>query len=136
MRKIKTFVWVDADDCNPPHGLDMESPRDADKVAMLQAAFEKDGFDPSYPALVGYPLEGKIQLLSGTHRHMAGKLAGVKLPVTLFLRSDVEETWGTDWWDNTIADIPVSQLEAMLIEEGKAKRSPYDPVNLSDSEES
>lgn len=71
------------------------------------------------PALVGYPLDGRIQLLSGTHRHLAAKQAGILLPVTLWLRSDVEKMWGTDLWPTVIKDISVRNLISVEIKEGE-----------------
>ncbi len=127
------MVWVNAEDCDPPHGLDMSSDHDALKVELFTATFAKYGFDKNFPALVGYPLDGRIQLLSGTHRHMAAKLAGIKLPVTLWLRSDIEARWGTELWDQTIADIPVRILESYPVENGFII-SPYDRVDLSNKE--
>lgn len=107
------LVWVEPVDCNPPHSLDLMSRHDADKVADLFAKFVRDGFDLHRPALVGYPKDNKIQLLSGTHRHYAANLAGIKLPVTMWLRSYVEAAWGTKHWDIIIKDIPVSSLIQM-----------------------
>ena len=129
-RRTRTFIWVDPTDCDPPHGLDMEGERDANKVSRLQSAFEINGFDIDMPALVGYPSEGRIQLLSGTHRHRAALLCGQKLPVTLWLKSDVEEMWGTELWSTVIEDIPVRELEEYQVKEG-FHRSPYDKVDLS-----
>ena len=103
---------MSAEDCEPPHGLDMAWPHDADKVASLEKQFRENGFDKKYPALIGYPLNGKIQLLSGTHRHAASSRSGVKLPVILWLRSDIEASWGElQAWKKVIEDIPVSELE-------------------------
>jgi hypothetical protein len=110
MNKHKVLLWVDADDCDPPHGLDMQSKHDYLKVAMLAEAFVTNGFDRNCAALVGYPLNGRIQLLSGTHRHLAAKQAKTKLPVTLWLRSYVEALWGTEQWDLLIEDISVNNL--------------------------
>ncbi len=135
MKQIaRCVVWVDPDDCIPPHNLDMNSKHDSDKVNMLANAFIYDGFDKNMPALVGYPLDGKIQLISGTHRHCAAKLVNEKLPITLWLRSDIEESWGTDDWANIIKDISVKELEALEIELG-FKRTEYDAVNLNNIEE-
>ncbi len=133
MRTSCQLVWMDADECVPPHSLDLSSEHDAAKVEMLVRAFEVNGFDKNYPALVGYPLNGVVQLLSGTHRHMAAKLTGTKLPITLWLRSDVEERWGTELWKNTIADIPVKELENYPVKDGFIV-SPYDRVDLSNKE--
>ena len=104
-------VWMSPSDCFPPHGLDMtRGSRDHRKVMWLYDQFVENGFDEDEPALVGYPLDGKVQLLSGTHRHRAAGMAGIKLPVTLWLRSDIEEVWGTDAWKEIMRDIPVREL--------------------------
>lgn len=104
--------WIDATDCDPPHSLDLTIARHANKVNMLAGAFETDGFDRRYPALIGYPLNGRIQLLSGTHRHMAASIIGIKIPVTLWLRSSIERAWGNlELWLEIMRDIPVVSLE-------------------------
>ncbi len=121
---IKIVKWVAAEDCDPPHGLDMHWAHDADKVNMLAEAFITKGFDMAAPALIGYPLNGKIQLLSGTHRHRAALLTNTKLPVMLWLRSDVETAWGNlDKWIKVIEDISVSVLETWTRED-LAKHKP------------
>lgn len=105
-------LWVHPSDCDPPHGLDMEAEHDRKKVKDLFDAFAAEGFNKKYPALVGYPNgEGRIQLLSGTHRHFAAVMAGILLPVTLWLRSDVEESWGMEEWARVMRDVPVEELE-------------------------
>jgi hypothetical protein len=115
-RRANHFIWVSAEDCDPPHGLDMSWKHDAEKVAALTEAFKTNGFDKNMPALIGYPNEGRIQLLSGTHRHLAAKQAGIKLPVVIVLRSIVEASWGTDKWNDLIEDIPVNKLENSIVE--------------------
>jgi len=127
-RKGYVLVWVEADDCIPPHGLDMGAPHDACKVEMLRREFVQNGFGPDYPALVGYPLDGKIQLLSGTHRHLAAKQAKIYIPVTLWLRSDIERMWGTDLWESAIQDIPVKDLIHYPVKDGFSVPE-YDRVN-------
>lgn len=72
-RKARCYVWVDASDCDPPHGLDLDWEHDAVKVKYLEEEFRTNGFNLDAPALVGYILNGRIQLLSGTHRHMAAE---------------------------------------------------------------
>ncbi len=131
LRHARCFVWIDASDCDPPHGLDLSSSHDAEKVDLLEKEFRKNGFNVEMPALVGYPLNDRIQLLSGTHRHLAAQRAGIKLPVTLWLRSDIEETWGTELWDKTLEDIPVRTLQSMEIKEGSV-RSPYEAVDIKE----
>ncbi len=107
------IIWLDPKDCDPPHSLNLEpGSRDSLKVEGLVEAFQV-GFDTTKPALVGYPLSGRIQLLSGTHRHEAALRVGIQLPVTLFLRSYVEATWGTIHWTKVMRDISVNDLEAM-----------------------
>jgi len=109
---MSVVTWVDPADCDPPHGLDLTMPRHFNKVNMLVAAFLERGFDTSYSALVAYPLNGRLQLLSGTHRHEAAKRAGIKLPLTIWLRTDIETTWGhLDEWRRVMQDIPVAVLE-------------------------
>jgi hypothetical protein len=113
-RQAQFFTWLDPSDCSPPHGLDLEpNSRDSIKVDELEKAFKEKGFDLDMPALVGYPLDGKIQLLSGTHRHEAAKRANIKLPVHIILSSTVQATWGTELWDDVIKDIPVNELVCM-----------------------
>jgi hypothetical protein len=87
-------------------------------VEWLTETFARDGFNPNEPALVGYPLNGRIQLASGTHRHEAAKRAGIRLPIRLMLRSSVEAMWGTAAWGTFIADIAVKDLECVEVTEG------------------
>jgi ParB-like nuclease domain len=100
------MMWLDPLDCDPPHGLDLDEPHHYEKVNALIAAFDSAGFDRSKSALVGYPLDGRVQLLSGTHRREAAIRAGIKIPVTMWLRSDVERAWGDlDKWRELIRDV-------------------------------
>lgn len=128
-RRARFIIWAIPDDCIPPHGLDMESSRDANKVSMLANAFQKDGFDLNMPALIGYPLDGKIQLLSGTHRHLAAKQAGIRLPVSLWLRSDIECLWGTEEWAKVLEDIPVKDLVNFEVKDGFSLPK-HEPVSI------
>lgn len=118
MRKSRQYVLLSPEDCFPPHRLDLNpGTRDSIKVEWLTKAFIESGFSKDHSALVGYPLNGKIQLCSGTHRHEAAIRAGIKLPVTLTLRSDVEAMWGTEKWADFIKDIAVKDLEYAEINE-------------------
>lgn len=116
-RYARQYILVHPDDCDPPHGLDLTAgSRDSLKVERLTEAFLKSGFDPNEPALVGYPLNGRIQLLSGTHRHEAAKRANILLPVKMVLRSIVEASWGMPGWlEKLIVDVPVKDLECALV---------------------
>lgn len=108
---MSVVLFLDPQDCDPPHGLDLSSEHDWQKCKMLAEAFMEKGFDFSKSALVGYPYNGRIQLLSGTHRHQAALWTGTKLPVTPWLRSDVEMSWGLlEKWLRVMRDIPVLEL--------------------------
>src|ERR1035437_51436 len=99
-RYARQYLLLHPDDCIPPHGLDLTpGSRDSIKVEYLEEYFRAYGFDKSKPALVGYPLNGKVQLLSGTHRHEAAKRVNMMLPVAMRLSSYVEAAWGTLEWD-------------------------------------
>lgn len=111
-RFAKQYVLLHPDDCDPPHKLDLNlGSHDDIKVKWLEMMFKESGFSKDHSALVGYPLNGRIQLLSGTHRHEAAKRAGILLPVTLFLQSKVQAVWGTEGWKDLIKDIKVKDLE-------------------------
>lgn len=119
MRLARQYVLVAPEDCDPPHGLDLTpGGRDDTKVQWLMEMFARDGFSMKHSALVGYPLNGRIQLLSGTHRHEAAKRAHIRLPVRMHLRSVVEAAWGTEAWAALIEDVPVEDLELMEVKEG------------------
>lgn len=45
-----------------------------------------------------------MQALSGAHRHLAAEMADISLPVSLWLRSDVENAYGTDEWKKIMED--------------------------------
>lgn len=119
-RYARLYILVDSSDCDPPHSLDLEpGSRDSLKVESLTEDFIHNGFDIKEPALVGYPCDGRIQLISGTHRHEAAKRAGIKLPVRLIMRSEIEATWGTDERPHVVRDIPVCDLECVELPENK-----------------
>ena len=116
-RYARQYILAHPDDCDPPHGLDLTpGSRDSLKVEMLTEAFLKNGFDPNEPALVGYALSGRIQLLSGTHRHEAARRTGIMLPIKMHLRSIVEAAWGMPGWlEKLIVDVSVKDLEHAIV---------------------
>lgn len=115
---MSVITWLEPHDCDPPHGLDMQCEHDAAKVAMLADAFYKSGFDDTKSALVGYVKNGRVQLLSGTHRHRAALYTQTPLPVVLWLGSDIDKAWGqTEQWMRIIQDIPVRELETWTREQ-------------------
>lgn len=131
-RYARQYMWVSPDDCDPPHGLDLTvGSRDTLKVEMLTEAFARDGFDSRQPALVGYPLNGRIQLLSGTHRHEAARRAGIRLPVRMVMRSEVEAAFGTALWAHVIRDLPLAELEHAPVKEGGTPPGLDERVDLS-----
>lgn len=86
-------------DCDPPHQIGYP-----DKVAALQDAFAASGWDVSHPRLVGYPLGGRIQLLSGSHRWAASIGVLDAIPVSVVALRDVEEAWGSpEAWAEVMA---------------------------------
>lgn len=124
---MSVVVWVDPADCDPPHGLDLQSNSDSERVNQILADFlARGGFDTSKPALIAYPLAKRIQLLSGTHRLEAARRAGIKLPVVFWLCSDVQAAWGQlEVWQEIMRDIPVAELETWTREDlyRKVKRA-------------
>lgn len=126
-RYARMFVWLDPSDCDPPHSLDLSpGSRDSYKVEWLTEAFARDGFDPDEPVLVGYPLHGRVQLLTGTHRHEAARRAGIRLPVRLILRSVWSAAWGTPRALDLTRDIPLAELSMVVVTDGS------NPVALDD----
>ena len=83
--------WLPPSSCFPPHRV-----THPDKAAELEAAFRDAGWDLRRPVLVGYPVpgEGRIQLLSGSHRWAAAERAGIQIPVRIVPYSRVRSSWG------------------------------------------
>ncbi|MHB8407848.1 MAG: ParB N-terminal domain-containing protein [Acidiferrobacterales bacterium] len=93
----------------PPHAV-----KDFKNFERLTEQFLKgqDGWDPSEPALIGYPFNGRIQLLSGSHRWAAAKEAGIQIPVLVRQRSVIEEFFGNlDEWAKIMSPLPTSEVE-------------------------
>jgi hypothetical protein len=81
-------------DCIAPHDIDLRSGSSSlRKTEKLAAAFRKKGFNPNAPALVGYPLKNKIQLLDGTHRLEAARRSGILLPVIVKTRKAMKTAY-------------------------------------------
>ncbi len=127
-RYARGYVLLGAGDCDPPHGLGI---RDEAKVHRLYCAFAREGWDPNEPAAVGYALNGRVQLLTATHRHEASRRAGTNMPVRLHLRSVVEAAWGTPKWADLIEDVPVKDLEYIEIPEGREPPGLDERVDLT-----
>lgn len=95
-----------------PHAYDLsEGSPTRQKIDRLEKAFRTFGFDMSKPALVGYPYEGKIQLLDGGHRTQAAHLAGRDLPVWVKSRVSMKAAYGTHGWEEfTHNNVPAQDL--------------------------
>jgi hypothetical protein len=89
-----TFLWMNATELEPPHMVVRPN-----QVLELVEDFQTKGWDTSKPPLRAYPFQGKIQLLSGTHRRAAAELAAIKVPVVVWDTWEVEKAWGTSDWD-------------------------------------
>lgn len=91
---MKFFFWLEPVSCDPPHGVSHP-----EKVQALADAFDRTGWGVSCPVLVGYPLDGRVQLLSGSHRWAAATHARIQIPVVIVPFADVEAAYGDlDAW--------------------------------------
>ena len=80
--------WLPVTLCDPPHSVSRPN-----QVVDLANDFHETGWYG--PALVGYPLNGRIQLLTGSHRYAAARLSEKdQLPVYLVSLAEVEAFWG------------------------------------------
>ena len=76
--------------CDPPHKVTRP-----EQVKFLRESFERGGWSPHAPDLVGYTWEGRVQLLSGSHRLEAAKQAGMHMvPVRIYPFKEIYESWG------------------------------------------
>lgn len=85
--------WLSPKACMPPHRVTHD-----DKLEILYGEFVESGWDASKPDLLGYPFNGKVQLISGSHRWAAADLAEIDIPVNLMTYEHVQSIWGTDAW--------------------------------------
>lgn len=82
--------WLSPSACTPPHRVARP-----EQVGELAREFRGRGWDPGAPALVGYELDGAVQLLSGSHRWTAAKVAELALiPVVVRGLRCVQVSWG------------------------------------------
>jgi hypothetical protein len=91
---MEQVSWLPTSALCPPHGVSHP-----DHVIELANHFVERGWDPSCPALIGYPWEQGVQLLSGSHRWIAAGMAEILVPVVVVPFSEVEDSWGDlDKW--------------------------------------
>lgn len=81
--------WIPPSTCDPPHAVGRP-----EQVRRLFLDFLKRGWDIEKGALVGYPLGDRIQLLSGSHRWAAAKMARIRIPVVIRHPEEVWAAWG------------------------------------------
>lgn len=86
--------------CLPPHGV-----TDPEKMYALANSFATRGWEGE--PLIGYRIEdGRIQLLSGSHRWAAARLMRKRvIPVRVYPEWYVQALWDTPQW-RTIAGRP------------------------------
>lgn len=99
------FIWADINQLDPPHKVSRP-----DQVIDLANKLLL-GWDKSKPVLIGYKLGNRIQLLSGSHRLPASKLANLnKLPVRLFDYHEIAKSWGNlDLWEIIMDEVPLKR---------------------------
>jgi hypothetical protein len=85
----RSITYIAALACDPPHGV-----THPEKAEELRVAFARDGWRPSAPALVGYEHSGRVQLLSGSHRHAAALATAILIPVVLVDYDEVRHAFG------------------------------------------
>lgn len=91
---MKQLQWLHPQACTPPHAVGRP-----EQVEELAHQFQTSGWDRSKPALIGYPWEGSVQLLSGSHRWAASVQAQLEaIPVVVVDFALVDRAWGTDEW--------------------------------------
>lgn len=96
--------WIQWDACDPPHRVTHYS-----KLAELVKSFAAKGWNGQ--ALIAYPFEGRLQLLSGSHRHEAARLVDIRIPVILHSYEFIKHLWGTDLWIDLMNNAPVARMD-------------------------
>lgn len=104
------ITYIDPWLCEPPHRV-----THANKLQYLLRCFSKSGWDNQKPALIGYWDDESVQLLSGSHRLVAARMAGILVPVVVWDREAVEDAFGNlDRWQAIMASgaftMPVQAL--------------------------
>jgi ParB-like chromosome segregation protein Spo0J len=86
------MMWRNPETLTPPHGV-----THPEKVEMLAQEFAAHGWGKGYPALVGYTTaDEQVQLLSGSHRWAAARLAKIAIPVVVIPFTDICAAWGDE----------------------------------------
>lgn len=93
--------WLATTECAPPHRV-----TDWDKCYALRDGLKETGWRHDCPVLLGYPFEGTVQLISGSHRWAAARLLERSCPVWVLPYETVAELWGTEAWVELVAQPP------------------------------
>jgi hypothetical protein len=84
--------WLDPCECDPPHRV-----THPEKLVDLLTDMDDHGWRGA--ALVGYrQADGRVQLMSGSHRHAATAFLRIRVPVEVYPEDCVRTVWGTDDW--------------------------------------
>ena len=100
----KLVLMLSAADCCPPHAV-----TDPPRLVWLKENLLRDGWVGPY--LLGYPLDGYVQLVSGSHRYEACMQLGMKFPVAVASKNTIELIWGTDEWVDMMTTPPLYEAE-------------------------
>jgi hypothetical protein len=87
------LIYVHPNQCIPPHKVTHE-----EKLEKLIHSIQNNGWDG--PSLLGYVLDDKIQLISGSHRWAAMDFLDFLIPVDLKDFSYVHCVYGTKEWED------------------------------------
>lgn len=97
----KNIVWIPPYQCAPPHKITHK-----DKFLELVEQFKIIGWNLKEPALIGYPFNRGVQLISGSHRWAAAMIANILIPVKIHEYEYIYEIWGKDGWLELIKNPP------------------------------
>lgn len=96
------IVWLAPPDCDPPHPVTRSA-----KLEALIRDLQQHGWRRGHPALLGYPLEDRVQLLTGAHRWAACVELQRLIPVDLMAHETVVLQWGDDDWITLVNSPPL-----------------------------
>jgi hypothetical protein len=100
-------IWVPWTVCEPPHVVTHPN-----KLDELIVAFKWKGWDLNRDALVGYMRDGRIQLLSGSHRWEAARRTDNDVPVVIRSEAEVREAFGDlGRWNAIMTPIPAKLVD-------------------------
>ena len=88
--------------CDAPH-----RETDPDRTIMLMESLDRSGWRHDRPVLLGYRLDNRVQLISGTHRHIAAWRLDKLLPVILIPKDTIDALYGTDAWVTMMQNPPL-----------------------------